>query len=67
VREWVADLLQPYPGGSTANAKFGRERVVRGGSWATDQRSALTWFRGSSNPNLAWQDVGFRCARTASQ
>jgi iron(II)-dependent oxidoreductase len=65
VREWVEDAFLPYPGGRGSNSKFGRERVVRGGSWATDQRSALLYSRGSSNPNLAWQDVGFRCARTA--
>jgi len=65
VREWVFPFFQPYPGGSTSNPKFGRERVVRGGSWATDQHAALAWYRGSSNPNLAWQDIGFRCAKTA--
>ncbi len=65
VREWVADLFQPYPGGGGSNPGFNRERVVRGGSWATDQRSAAAWFRGSSAPSLAWPDVGFRCTRTA--
>jgi sulfatase modifying factor 1 len=65
VREWVEDVFLPYPGGRGSNSKYGRERVVRGGSWATDQQPALVYFRGSSNPNLAWQDVGFRCARTA--
>ena len=65
VREWVEDAFLAYPGGRGANPKYGRERVVRGGSWATDQQSALLYFRGSSNPNLAWQDLGFRCARAA--
>jgi formylglycine-generating enzyme required for sulfatase activity len=67
VREWVEDVFQPYPGGRGSNSKYGRERVVRGGSWATDQSSTPLYFRGSSNPNLAWQDVGFRCAQTASR
>ena len=66
VREWVADLFLPYPGGTGGNPRFNRERVVRGGSWATDQRQAVAWYRGSSAPNLAWPDVGFRCARSAS-
>lgn len=66
VREWVEDVFLPYPGSRGSNSKYGRERVVRGGSWATDQRAALVYMRGSSNPNLAWQDVGFRCARTAT-
>jgi formylglycine-generating enzyme required for sulfatase activity len=66
VREWVEDIFLPYPGAPEGNPKYGRERVVRGGSWATDQRSATAFYRGSSNPNLAWQDVGFRCARSAT-
>jgi len=64
VREWVEDLFNPYPGSRATNNKYGRERVVRGGSWATDSRAAATYFRGSSQPNLAWQDVGFRCAKS---
>jgi formylglycine-generating enzyme required for sulfatase activity len=49
-----------------ADPRFGRERVVRGGSWATGYEQAAVYFRGSSNPSLAWQDVGFRCARSAN-
>jgi formylglycine-generating enzyme required for sulfatase activity len=68
VREWVADALQPYPGGSgMADPRFGRERVVRGGSWATGYEEAAAYYRGSSNPSLAWQDLGFRCARSLSE
>lgn len=66
VREWVGDLLQAYPGGGT-NPKYSRERVVRGGSWATDQRPTVSWYRGSSASNLAWPDVGFRCAKSAEK
>lgn len=64
VREWVEDLLRPYPGSAAQSSKFKRERVLRGGSWATDQRAALAAFRGSSKENLAWQDVGFRCVKS---
>jgi formylglycine-generating enzyme required for sulfatase activity/curli biogenesis system outer membrane secretion channel CsgG len=65
VREWVADALHAYPGGSgMADSRFSKERVVRGGSWATTYENARTFFRGSSNPSLAWQDLGFRCARS---
>jgi formylglycine-generating enzyme required for sulfatase activity len=66
VREWVEDVFQPYPGGRGSNSKYGRERVVRGGSWATDQKTTFLYARGSSNPNAAWPDVGFRCAKTAT-
>ena len=65
VREWVEDVFNAYPGNATPNPKYNRERVVRGGSWATNFRSAVTYWRGSSGPNLGWPDVGFRCARSA--
>ena len=64
VREWVQDSLRPYrKNAKISDARIGRERVVRGGSWATDYRAAAGFHRGSSNPRLAWQDLGFRCAR----
>ena len=63
VREWVEDLFNPYPGGRGGTFKRG-ERVIRGGSWATSSVSAQTFYRKGSNPNHAWQDVGFRCARS---
>ena len=67
VREWVADALQPYAGSSgMSDPRFGRERVVRGGSWATGYETAAAYFRGSSNPSLAWPDLGFRCAQSAN-
>ena len=63
VREWVEDSYLPYRGSGGRRGKK-RERVVRGGSWATTSKTARTFARGSSNPNLAWQDVGFRCAKS---
>ena len=57
VREWVQDF---YKGNS---GRSGGERVVRGASWAKTHRAAASYFRGSSKPFLAWQDLGFRCAR----
>ena len=62
VREWVDDVFQAYPGGTAANAAFGKERVLRGSSWAQSAQMATTFYRGSSQRNLAWPDVGFRCA-----
>ena len=64
VREWVEDSYLPYRGNAGGRRGKTGERVVRGGSWATRSKSARTFARGSSNPNLAWQDVGFRCAKT---
>jgi formylglycine-generating enzyme required for sulfatase activity len=62
VREWVEDVFQPYPGSNAVNPAFGKERVVRGSSWALGAQQAAAYFRGSSARNLAWPDVGFRCA-----
>lgn len=66
VREWVADTLASYrkSGGSGSGRGKDLKKVVRGGSWATDYRSTPAYFRGSSNPSLAWPDVGFRCAKS---
>ena len=64
VREWVEDSYLPYTGNTGGRRGKTRERVVRGGSWATTFKTARTFARGSSNPNLAWQDLGFRCAKT---
>lgn len=67
VREWVQDRFGPYNGNSRAsNPRFGSERVVRGGSWATTFRQAASSYRGSSKPFHAWPDVGIRCAKTAN-
>ena len=63
VREWVLDAFAPYTPSSPRHPAYGKgERVVRGGSWATPHTAARTFARGSSNPNLVWPDVGFRCA-----
>jgi iron(II)-dependent oxidoreductase len=63
VREWVEDTFAAYQANARiSDPRFGRERVVRGASWATDYHSAPAYFRGASNPSLAWQDLGFRCA-----
>lgn len=61
VREWVKDRYAPYAGGSFAAPKG--QRVIRGGSWAKNQRWARAFHREGSKPNNAWPDVGFRCAK----
>lgn len=63
VREWVADVFAAYPGSTSRNPKYGKEQVVRGGSWATGADSAVGYFRGSSAKDLGWPDVGIRCAK----
>ena len=65
VREWVNSYLRPYPGSRYHSGKVGRERVIRGGSWAKSATHSISWHRDSSNPVYGWKDVGFRCARPA--
>ena len=65
VREWVDSYLRAYPGSRYHSKRVGRERVIRGGSWATNSKSAVGWYRSSSPEDYGWKDVGFRCARSA--
>lgn len=62
VREFVADVYRPYSG-SRSSGEFQKERVVRGASWAFSAYEAAGFYRGHTRPNLAWPDVGFRCAK----
>jgi len=67
VREWVGSsknaYLMPYKGSNYRSSKFGRERAIRGGSWAHPKAHSVGWYRDSSLENLGWEDVGFRCAK----
>jgi len=65
VREWVDSYLKPFPGSRYYSPKVGREKVIRGSSWAKTQKEAVGWFRDSSRPTYGWKDVGFRCAKSA--
>jgi len=64
VREWVDSFLVPYPGSKYRLQQKGF-RGIRGGSWAKTKDQSVGWFRDASNPNYGWDDVGFRCARSA--
>jgi len=61
VREFVEDNYQPYEGGSMNRA----ERVVRGASWAFTEYEGAGYYRGHTRANLAWPDIGFRCAKSS--
>lgn len=64
VREWVGSFLRPYPGSKYRIRQKGH-RVIRGGSWAKTKDHSVGWYRDSSHPNYGWEDVGFRCAKSA--
>ena len=75
VWEWTADWYRSYPGTSYASADFGETyRVARGNSWAgaghfppkvleeVKAAEARATYRLYFPPNIALEDVGFRCA-----
>jgi formylglycine-generating enzyme required for sulfatase activity len=64
VREWVSDDLKPYPGSFVPASEIEqKQKVIRGGSWATSIKSAVGWQRSGSLGIYGWKDVGFRCAK----
>ncbi|MCG8339003.1 MAG: SUMF1/EgtB/PvdO family nonheme iron enzyme [Proteobacteria bacterium] len=65
VREWVDSYLRPYPGSPFRSRQVGRNKVIRGGSWALPATHSIGWYRDSSDPTYGWKDVGFRCAKSA--
>ena len=68
VWERLQDWFGPYSAGRQVDPQgppSGERRVVRGGSWFSDQIRAACSFRDLEiRPDLAYFNVGFRCART---
>jgi formylglycine-generating enzyme required for sulfatase activity len=68
VWEWVADWYDPgyysqSPGRNPLGPESGEGRVLRGGSWHSNQRFARCAYRVGGNPRYWYFYVGFRCAR----
>lgn len=64
VREWTAEVAQPYPGNSTPSKLYGNELyIVRGGGWFDMDSQLTTFFRNSGTAATANDDLGFRCAQ----
>lgn len=69
VAEWVADCWHadyrgaPRDGRPWTHGCHGRERVIRGGSYADDRTTVHPAERRSRPPEQARVDLGFRCAR----
>jgi len=68
VWEWVADWYDPgyysqSPGRNPLGPDSGEGRVLRGGSWHSNQRFARCAYRVGGNPRYWYFYVGFRCAR----
>lgn len=56
VWEWCWDLYDPET--------FGDYRIIRGGSWAEEERGCGATCRRKSMPNFSIDDIGFRIARS---
>jgi formylglycine-generating enzyme required for sulfatase activity len=70
VWEWTANEFGPYP----YDGDDGREdpqaevrRVLRGGSWDSNQRGARAAYRLHNEPSYTSSSRGFRCARSGSE
>jgi formylglycine-generating enzyme required for sulfatase activity len=65
VGEWVADYYAPYPSDPSTDPKgaaTGESRVVRGGSWSSNETGIRTSAREDWKPGTFASIVGFRCA-----
>ncbi len=64
VWEWTASKLTAYPGG-TLPAQTVDSRVIRGGAYDSDQKTATTTYRRGypARGNYDYSKTGFRCAK----
>jgi len=66
VWEWVADWYGSYDTERQVNPKgpsSGESRVLRGGSWDLNPGSVRCATRGYKPPDVAGDNIGFRCAK----
>jgi len=72
--EWTATPFAPFDGfaplpgypGYSADFFDGRHYVLRGGSWATDDRLVRSSFRNWFQPHYPYVFAQFRCVRSAA-
>lgn len=66
VWEWTASAYKPYPNSKFQDPNFSKDyRVIRGGGFQsapTDLKNVA--FRFPSEPDVAYEATGFRCARS---
>jgi formylglycine-generating enzyme required for sulfatase activity len=64
VAEWTASEYGPYEGPLRAPTEGKGRRVVRGGSFRSTPVEVRAAARAAYSPETAFDDVGFRCARS---
>ncbi|MCZ2123329.1 MAG: SUMF1/EgtB/PvdO family nonheme iron enzyme [Anaerolineales bacterium] len=68
VWEWTADWYGAYPGNTVSNSSYGTTyRLVRGGSWFSGDLNVRSAYRGWDTPVNFDGNIGFRCAKDATQ
>lgn len=69
--EWTADDFRGYPGGTLQPESNARNlKVIRGGSWKSDSKSATTTYRfpwPAMNSAEGYTNTGLRCAKDANR
>jgi formylglycine-generating enzyme required for sulfatase activity len=69
VWEWVADWYDANyytvsPSRNPSGPESGKDRVLRGGSWVSDEGNLSASFRYGNVPDSWYLDAGFRCSRS---
>jgi serine/threonine-protein kinase len=68
VSEWTSSAWAKYPNDDrqgSQHADSAENRVLRGGSWTYDARTARAVYQDLGQPNIVHGDIGFRLARAA--
>jgi formylglycine-generating enzyme required for sulfatase activity len=63
--EWTASDARSYPGGKEFPWSRMRLKIIRGGNWQSDERSATTYFRGfyGAAGEREYNGTSFRCVK----
>ena len=63
--EWTASDARSYPGGKEFPWSRMRLKIIRGGNWQSDPRSATTYFRGfyGAAGEREYNGTSFRCVK----
>jgi serine/threonine-protein kinase len=67
VWEWCADAFKPYAGQSSGFAVPEDAKVIRGGSFKSDQEHVTTTTRNLDHASILSPIIGFRCAKSRLQ
>ena len=63
--DWFRGYSPDDPGVDPVGPSAGKTKVIRGGSWLSDERAALAIERSDSPPNYGFNDLGFRVVRAS--